>query len=64
VRRSGVTGARGSRRVQVPDEEKRKRADHVVETACSLEETEAAVVKLIAVLLLHEADVGAEMPNL
>jgi dephospho-CoA kinase len=50
--------------VQVPDEEKRKRADHVVETACSLEETEAAVVKLIAVLLLHEADVGAEMPNL
>ncbi len=41
MRRSGVTGARGSRRVQVPDEEKRKRADHVVETACSLEETAA-----------------------
>jgi len=32
---------------QVPDEEKRRRANHVVDTACSLEETEAKVVELI-----------------
>lgn len=32
---------------QVPDEEKRRRATHVVNTACSLEETEAQVLELI-----------------
>ena len=36
--------------LQVPDVEKRERADHVVDTGASLEETEDAVIALIAEL--------------
>jgi len=39
---------------QVPDEDKCRRADHVVDTGCSLEETEAAVVTLIQQLITRD----------
>eukprot|EP00242_Pyramimonas_sp_CCMP2087_P009290 CAMPEP_0198212114 /NCGR_PEP_ID=MMETSP1445-20131203/25528_1 /TAXON_ID=36898 /ORGANISM="Pyramimonas sp., Strain CCMP2087" /LENGTH=213 /DNA_ID=CAMNT_0043886495 /DNA_START=355 /DNA_END=996 /DNA_ORIENTATION=+ len=35
---------------QVPDEEKRKRADYTIDTACALAETEAVVGGLVALL--------------
>jgi dephospho-CoA kinase len=36
--------------LQVPDAEKRARADHVIETGCSLAETRASVERLVAML--------------
>ena len=36
--------------LQVPDAEKRARADHIIDTGVSLEETEAEVAELIAQL--------------
>ena len=47
--RPGMDPAKFSRilDIQVPDAEKRARADHVIDTGCSLEETRAAVKMLI-----------------
>jgi dephospho-CoA kinase len=36
--------------IQVPDAEKRARADHLIDTGCSLEETRAAVSRLVELL--------------
>jgi dephospho-CoA kinase len=36
---------------QLPDSEKRRRADHIIPTGCSLEETRAAVRRIIACLI-------------
>lgn len=33
--------------LQVPDEEKRRRADHVIDTGCSLQETQAQVAAIV-----------------
>lgn len=40
-----------TRNTQVPDEEKRRRADYVIDTGCSLPDTEAAVGALVDSLL-------------
>ncbi|MDN3646885.1 dephospho-CoA kinase [Pontixanthobacter aestiaquae] len=37
--------------LQVPDAEKRERADHIIDTGCSLAETEAQVARLIEQLM-------------
>ncbi len=34
-------------KLQVPDAEKRKRADHVIDTGCSLDQTRASVAQLV-----------------
>jgi dephospho-CoA kinase len=45
--------------LQVPDAEKRRLADYVVDTGCSLEQTEQQVVQLIAVLKERQGTAAA-----
>eukprot|EP00878_Enallax_costatus_P005474 GHUV01005745.1.p1 GENE.GHUV01005745.1~~GHUV01005745.1.p1 ORF type:complete len:279 (+),score=73.59 GHUV01005745.1:329-1165(+) len=46
---------------QVPDAEKRKRADYVIDTGCSLEETEQQVVQVIQQLMSRKGTAAARL---
>ena len=46
---------------QVPDEEKRRRADHVIDSSCAPEETRAAVIALVRSLEGKSGGVWARM---
>lgn len=63
--RPGMTVEKFERIVaaQMPDAEKRARADFVVDTGCGLEETRAAVRRIVDCLSLHGVDMCRDARN-
>lgn len=47
--------------MQVPDAEKRQRADYVVDTGCSLDETEQQVLQVIQQLQTRQGTAAAQL---
>jgi hypothetical protein len=47
--------------LQVPDEEKRRRADYVIDTGCSLQETQQQVVSILQELTGRQGTAAARL---